>query len=46
MQIYKLKFDDIEKAQIFAFKNENVVNDVTSENLITNDFEIVKLIFQ
>lgn len=46
LQIYKLKFDDIEKAQVFAFKNENVVNDVTSENLITNDFEIVKLSFQ
>ena len=46
LQIYKLKFDDMEKAQIFAFKNKNILADITSENLITNDFEIVSLRFQ
>lgn len=46
LQIYKLKFNGMEKAQIFAFKNDNVLADITSENLITNDFEIVSLKFQ
>jgi len=46
LQIYKLKFDDVEKVQVFAFKNENVVTDVTYENLITNNFEIAKLSFK
>jgi hypothetical protein len=46
LQIYKLRFNGMEKAQIFAFKNDNVLADITSENLITNDFEIVNLKFQ
>lgn len=46
LQIYKVKFDDMEKGQVFAFKNKNILPNITSENLITNDFEIVSVRFE
>lgn len=46
LQIYKVKFDDMEKGQVFAFKNKNIIPNITSENLITNDFEIVSVKFE
>ncbi|MDU3520903.1 MAG: hypothetical protein E7F58_04475 [Clostridium saudiense] len=45
LQIYKMKFDDMEKGIIFAFKDRDILPNITSENLITNDFEVVNLKF-
>ena len=45
LQSYKMKFDDMEKGIIFAFKDRDILPNITSENLITNDFEVVNLKF-
>ena len=34
LQIYKMKFDDMEKGIIFAFKDRDILPNITSENLI------------
>lgn len=45
LQIYKVKFDNMEKGIIFAFKDRHILPKITSENLVTNDFEVVSLKF-
>lgn len=45
LQIYKVKFDNMEKGIIFAFKDRDILPKITSENLVTNDFEVVSLKF-
>lgn len=45
LQIYKVKIEEIEKGMIFAFKDKDILPNIASDNLVTNDFEIVSLRF-